>query len=61
MFKLNEKYHIDRRVLKCVYIRYSPAEIGKINTASNQINNSIPREDSLIFLLISYFELILMY
>ena len=53
MFKLNENHDIDRRILKCDYIRYSPAVIGTINIASNQINNSIPREDSFIFLLIS--------
>ena len=26
MFKLSENYEIDRRILKCDYIRYSPAE-----------------------------------
>ena len=27
MFKLNEKYEINRDNLKCDYIRYSPSEI----------------------------------
>ena len=57
MFKLSEKYEIDRRILKCDYIRYSPAEISTINTANSQIYINIPREDSVISLLNSYLEL----
>ena len=57
MFKLNEKYELDRRILKCDYIRYSPSEISTINTASSQIYINIPREDSLISLLNSYIDL----
>ena len=56
MFTLNEKSEVDRKMLKCDYIRYSPAEIGKINTASNQLYNNVPREDSVISLLNSYLE-----
>ena len=59
MFKLSENYEIDRRILKCDYIRYSPAAISTINTANSQMNINIPREDSIISLLNSYFELIL--
>ena len=57
MFKLNEKYKIDRRILKCDYIRYSPSEIITINTPNSQIYINIPREDSVISLLNSYIEL----
>ena len=57
MFKLNERYEVDRKILKCEYIRYSPSEIGTINTANSQIHINIPREDSLISLLKSYFDL----
>ena len=57
MFKLSENYEIDRRILKCDYIRYSPAEISTINTANSQIYINIPREDSVISLLNSYIEL----
>ena len=57
MFKLNEIYEIDRKILKCDYIRYSPAEISTINTANSQIYINIPREDSVISLLNSYLEL----
>ena len=39
------------------YIRYSPSEITTINTASSQIYNNIPREDSVISLLNSYLDL----
>ena len=57
MFKLSENYEVDRRILKCDYIRYSPAEISTINTANSQIYINIPREDSVISLLNSYIEL----
>ena len=57
MFKLSENYEIDRRILKCDYIRYSPAEISTINTANSQTYINIPREDSVISLLNSCPEL----
>ena len=57
MFKLSENYEVDRRIQKCDYIRYSPAEISTINTANSQIYINIPREDSVISLLNSYIEL----
>ena len=57
MFKLSESYEVDRKVLKCDYIRYSPAEISTKNTADSQIFIKIPREDSVISLLDSYLEL----
>ena len=57
MFKLIEKYEVDRRILKCDYKRCSPSEISTINTANSQIYINIPREDSLISLLKSYLDL----
>ena len=57
MFKLNEKYEINRDILKCDYIRHSPSEISTINTANSQVYINIPREDSVISLLNSYLEL----
>ena len=57
MFKLNEKFENNRDILKCDFIRYSPSEIGTINTANSQVYNNIPREDSVISLLNSYLEL----
>ena len=57
MFKPNEKYEINRDILKCYYIRYSPSEISTINTANSQVYINIPREDSVISLLNSYLEL----
>ena len=57
MFKLNENYEVDRRILKCDYIRYSPAETSTINTPNGQIYINIPREDSVISLLNSYLDL----
>ena len=46
MFKLSENYEVDRRILKCDYIRYSPSEISTINTPKSQIYINIPRGDS---------------
>ena len=57
MFKLSGKYEINRDILKCDYIRYSPSEISTINTANSQVYINIPREDSVISLLNSYIEL----
>ena len=57
MLKLNEKYEINRDILKCDYIRYSPSEISTINTANSQVYINIPREDSVISLLNSYLEI----
>ena len=57
MFKLNENYEVDRRILRCHYIRYSPAETSTINTPNSQIYINIPREDSIISLLNSYLDL----
>ena len=58
MFTLNEKYEINRNILKCDYIRYRPSENSTIKTANSQIHNKIPREDSVVALLNSYLELI---
>ena len=57
MFKLNENYEVDRKILKCDYIRYSPAETSTINTPNSQIYINIPRKDSVISLLNSYLDL----
>ena len=57
MFQLNENYEVDRRFLKCDYIRSSPAETSTINTPNSQIYINIPREDSVISLLSSYLDL----
>ena len=59
MFQLNENYEVDRRILKCDYIRYSPAETSTINTPNSRIYINIPRKDSVIFLLNSYLDLYL--
>ena len=57
MFNLCEKYEVDRRILKCDHIRYSPSEISTTNTANSQIYINLPREDSVISLLNSYIDL----
>ena len=57
MFSLNENYEVDRRILKCDYLRFSPAETSTINTFKSQIYISIAREESVVFLLNSYLDL----
>ena len=57
MFKLSENYSVNRDILICDYIRYSPSEISTINTANSQVYIDIPREDSVISLLNSYLEI----
>ena len=57
MFKLNENSEVDRKILKCDYIRYSPAETSTTNTHNRQIYINIPREDSVLSLLNSYLDL----
>ena len=56
MFKLNENYEFDRKVLKCDYLIYSPAETSTKSTPNSQIYFNIPREDSVISLLNSYLD-----
>ena len=58
MFKVDENYEVDRRILKCDYIRYSPAESTTIITPDSQLYIIIPREDSFVSFLISCSELI---
>ena len=58
MFKLNEEYEINRSISECGSIRYSPSEISTINPANSQLYINIPREDSVLFLLNIYPNLI---
>ena len=57
MLKTNENYEINRSVLKCNCIRYSPSEKSTINTTNSQKYINIPREDSVISSLNSYLDL----
>ena len=50
MFKLSEGYQIDRRILKCDYIRNNPSEIGRINTPNFQISKSNHLEEIVLLL-----------
>ena len=58
MFKLNESYETNRRILKCDDITSSPAEVSTINTPDSQLYTDIAREDSVISVLNTYLELI---
>ena len=52
-----KKEEINRSILKCDYIRYSPSEKTTKNTANSQIYINIQKEDSVISLLYSYIDL----
>ena len=54
---MNENYEVFRRIPKCDYIRYAPAETSTINTPISQSYFNIPREDSVFSLLNSYLDL----
>ena len=57
MFKLNENYEDDRRLLKCDYFRYSRADSSTTNTPNSRLYIKIPRENSVMSLLNSYLDL----
>ena len=56
MFKLNEKYENNRKILNCDYKRYSPSEVRTRDAAYSQIHINITREDSAVSLLHSYLD-----
>ena len=51
MFKLNENYDVDQKILKRDYIRHSPSELSTLNLPNSQIYTKIPRGDSVKSLL----------
>ena len=57
MFNLSQKYAVDRPILKCDNIRYTPPSLNLVNGENIQIFNDIPREDSAIPLKDKYLEL----
>ena len=56
MVKLNQKYEIDRKILKYDFTRYSPPEKNPLNTPDSQRFMNIPRKGSDISLLSSYLD-----
>ena len=57
MLRLNEKYEVDRKILQCENLWFSPSEISTINTPNSQVYINIPKEDSVISPLNSYIDL----
>ena len=43
-----QKHAVDRPILKCDYIRYTPPSLNLVNGENNQIFTDIPREDYFI-------------
>ena len=46
MFKPNEDYGVDEKILNFDFIRYSTAKTSTLNTPNSQIFINIPRKDS---------------
>ena len=57
MFNLSQKHPVDRPIIKCDYIRYTPPSLNLVNDEKNQIFIDIPRQDSAISLKDSYLDL----
>ena len=57
MFKLSQKHIVDRPILICDFIRYTPPSLNLVKGENNQIFNDIPRQDTAISLKDSYLEL----
>ena len=57
MFTLNDNYEVDQRILQCDYVGYSLAGTSSVNTPHSLLYINIPREDSVSFLFISYFDI----
>ena len=57
MFLLSQKHAVDRTILKCDYISYTPPSLNLVNGESFQIFIDIPREYSAISLKDSYLDL----
>ena len=57
MFNLSRKHAVDKPILKCDYIRYTPPSLNLVNGENNQIFIEVPRKDSAISLKDSYIEL----
>ena len=56
MFKLNGKIEKNENIMKCDYIRYSPAGISTTITDNSQTFIKLPREDSVISLINRYLD-----
>ena len=57
MFNLSQKFAVDRPIVKCDYIRYTPPSLYVVKGENNLIFIDILREDSAISLRDSYLEL----
>ena len=57
MLKLSQKHAVDRPILTCDYIRYTPASLNLVNGEKSQIFIDVGREDSAISLKDSYLQL----
>ena len=57
VFKLNESYEVDQKIIKFDIIRYSTAETARIITPNGQMKTRILKEDSVSYLLTSYLDL----
>ena len=59
MFKIYEKYEVDRTVFICNYIDYTAKSSKIVDTTNTQLFIDIPREDSGISITVVNLKLIL--
>ena len=57
MFNLSQKYAVDRPILKCDFIRYTPPSLNLVNGENIQFFIVTLRQDSAVSLKDSYLEL----
>ena len=56
MLKLARKLNVDRRILKCDFVRYTQQSVSIVNRENKEIYIITPREDSVFSLKDSYLE-----
>ena len=57
MFNLSKKNAVDRTILKCDFITYTPPSLNLVNGKNNQTFDDIPREEKAFSLKDTYLEL----
>ena len=57
MFNLSQKHAVDRPILKCEYIRYTPPSLNLVNGENYQFFIDIPRRHSALSLKDSFLDI----
>ena len=57
MFTLSKNYAVDRTILKCDFITFTPPSLNLVNGEINRTFNDIPREEKAFSLKDTYHKL----